>query len=120
MFNWFHKKEIKKDLPLVAVNFSVNNDGKAEVDIKWLTLNSELASTLGRLLFLVQNGGFTNDIVKLLNNYAQTTPVARPFLEEVIAQWAELTRSDEAREDDPCVQPDEFFTSGNTNKDEED
>ncbi len=124
MFNWFKKKEVQeKPRNNLVVQFIVNSEGEVEIDIRWAEETTSHAAGLGRMLYVINSGGFKEDIVNLLATQAKDYESSKPFIGGVFAQWASLTKQEiEAQEEadnEPIIPPDNFLSGNKRTQEDE-
>lgn len=121
MFNFFKKKVEEPeeyDGNLIEIKFNVNHDGEVEHEILWSQNSEQFANSIGKLLYMIHTGDFTNESVALLKKHSEI-PENESFVACVLNKWASLKKEQMAKddEDEPLVPPDMFI--GNKNDDDE-
>jgi len=91
---------------MAVVDFSVTKDGQLDMEIRWDEESDYTADSLGRLLYHITSGTFTEGLSTILLNIREKNPKATPFIERCFKSW----RSH--KDDETMVKPSTVFKMG--------
>ncbi len=104
----------------IIVSFIFVND-KVEILTNWSDMTEYQATVLGQLLFLINEGQFTENIVNLLSEYGRTDTKIQWFVQKVLKAWSDAkshSTENEEEDENPIVEPDKFLAVQVDEKDE--
>lgn len=89
---------------MASLTFSILENGNTHIHCQWD--DDMIAPTYGELLYRVNNGDFTDEIISILVNYAQDMPQDAPTIEEIIGCWQVIK---EGADNIPLINPSNVF-----------
>jgi hypothetical protein len=119
MKNIFNKIFKKKDNQLLEKNsliFSIDKDGELSIEILLGDNKENSHEYLGNLLFRLNNGNYTKNILNLLLNISDKNPDFANLVKKTISLWSAKVLAytpDILNEDAPIVNPSQFYIGKN-------
>lgn len=93
--------------------FSVLDDGNVHIYCQWN--DTQVAEQYGEMLFNINEGNYTSNIIDILSKYANTSPQDIVTINKIMYTWQNLISKTRNM---PLIQPNEVFSPTNNVKDD--
>lgn len=114
MFKFFQrKKEQDVDISeekesMASVEFSIDANNQVNIYCDWISDDPVLAKLLAEMLFKINNGFFSGNILDIFKAEIDSNIDSKTFLTKTILEWKVLDDAHKDLGDKPIVQPSSF------------
>jgi|LakMenE18May11ns_1017448.scaffolds.fasta_scaffold9805417_2 hypothetical protein len=115
IFSKIFKKNNNKESEKNSLIFSINRDGDLLIEVVLKENNKNSHEYLGNLLFELNNGNYTQNILDLLLEISKNNPNFAQLVKKTISVWSAkvLLHTPTVNEDAPIINPSQFYNGKN-------
>ena len=99
-----NEEDIIPPTPLGNITFSILNDGTVYINCHWA--HESVAPAYGELMYKINNGNFTEDIIDTLLGRLPQSPQDAPAVREIVDCWKTIKDNEENQ---PLISPSDVF-----------